>query len=75
MWSNGQRSGGRGFKSHLTTKLELFLGTPLLNSSVMLVNNQLVCLQAVGNLSLLWLADVCFVQFKWYACELQAMCS
>ena len=32
----------------LTTKLGLFLGGPQFNSSVMLVNSQLVCLSPVG---------------------------
>ena len=37
-------SGGRGFKS----RSEWFLGGPQFNSSVMLVNSQLVCLPPVG---------------------------
>ena len=37
-----------GSSPALTTKLELFLGRPWFNSSVMLVNSKLVCLLPVG---------------------------
>ena len=37
-----------GSSPALTTKLELFLGGPQFNSSVMFVNSQLVCLLPVG---------------------------
>ena len=36
-------SGGRDSSAALTTKLQLFHGRPLFNSSFMLVNSQLVC--------------------------------
>ena len=37
-----------GSSPALTTKLELFVGGPLFNSSVMLVKSQLACLPPVG---------------------------
>ena len=37
-----------GSSPALTTNLELFLGGPQFNFSVMLVNSQLVCLPPVG---------------------------
>ena len=47
----------------LTTKLELFLGRPQFNSSVILVNSQLVRLPSVEILSILYLVDI-FVSFS-----------
>ena len=41
-------SGGCGSGPALTPKLELLLGRPYFNSSVMVVNSQLVCLLPVG---------------------------
>ena len=55
----------------LTTKLKLFLGGPQFNSFAMLVNSQLVCLPPVGIFKpVMFIWNICFLQFEWYACEL-----
>ena len=44
-------SGGGGFKSHSGCWVELFLGSPIFNSSASLLNSQQVCLLPVGTSS------------------------
>ena len=55
-----------GSSPALTTQLELFLGRPQFNSSVMLVNGQLP--PTSWDFMLNWY--ICFFHFKWHACEL-----
>ena len=63
-----------GSSPALTTKLELFLGGPQFNSSVMFVNSQLVCLPPVGIFKpVMFIWNICFPQFEWYACELASV--
>ena len=60
-----------GSSPALTTKLELFLGGPQFNSSVILVNSQLACLPPVGIFKpVMFIWNICFLQFEWHACEL-----
>ena len=59
----------------LTTRMELFLGRPLFNSSVMLVNSQLVCLLPVGIFKpIMFICSISFIQVKWHGWKL-ASCS
>ena len=56
-----------GLSPALATKLELLLGRPKSNFSVMFVNSQLVCLPPVEIFKPVMFS---FFQFKWHACEL-----
>ena len=69
-WPSGQGA-GLELSPALTTKLKLFLGGPQFNSSVMLVNSQLVCLPPVGIFKpVMFIWNICFLQFEWHVCEL-----
>ena len=57
------KSGGHGFKSRSDHLAGVVFGGPWFNSSVMLVNSQLVCLPPVGILSLLCSFEI-FVSFS-----------
>ena len=53
-----------GSSPALTTKLELFLGGPQFNSSVMFVNSQLVCLPPVGIFKACYVSSEIFVSLN-----------
>ena len=47
--------------------LELFLGRPKFNSSITLVNSQLVCLLPVGSFNhVMFIWIICFIIWLWY---------